>query len=128
MVGVVSAFGTIDGGWCDKTKDDACDTLIRLYIDDNFMDVTSVVDDTYVYDAEYQFISTEIKRSSIIKIEVWDQDNNGEELVLRTEGSIDNFIENPYRSGDKLSSGLIHEHNSINTYVIWEDEFVSKLT
>lgn len=119
----MSAFGTIDGGWCDIPRNSPCDPFVRIYIDDQLVDETLPVENTYVYDAEHQFISAKIKRSSIIKIEVLDDDHHGDpELVLRSEGTIDNFMRNPQRFGDKLSSGIVRERNSINTYVLWEDE------
>lgn len=123
LIGVVSAYGLADGNWCDVPKNDACDPFVRIYINDELVDETSKMDNTYVYDADHQFISGKIKKSSKIKIEVLDDDgNDNPELILQTEGTIDDFIKNPYRSGGELSSAIIRERSSINTYVLWEDE------
>lgn len=120
----MAAYGLIGGNWCDVPKNNPCDPFIRIYVNDELVDRTSTVDNTYVYDADHQFISAKIEKSSKIKIEVLDDDSDDKpELILETEGTIDDFIANPYRFGNKLSSGIIRERNSINTYVLWEDEF-----
>lgn len=87
------------------------------------MDQVDVKCDTYVYDADHQFITGKIAKSSKIKIEVLYFVRNGEKMVLRTEGTIDDFIENPYRSSTRVRNGILNENNSINTYVLWTDEF-----
>lgn len=99
LVGVVSAFGTIDGGWCDVPKNNPCDPYVKIYINDTLVDQTATVDNTYVFDADHQFISAKIEKSSaIIKIEVWDDDGDYEhDLVLRTEATIEDFIARPKR-------------------------------
>lgn len=123
LVGVVSAYGTIDGGWCDASKDKPCKTYVRIYINDKFMDQTKPVDGKFVYDADHQFVSSKIEKSAKIKIEVMYFGSKGEEFVLQSEGTIDNFMKHPYRHGDKLDNGIMRQHNSVNTYVLWEDEF-----
>lgn len=128
LVGVVSAFGTINGGWCDIPVNNPCDPYVKIYINDELMDQTATVDDTYVYDADHQFISAKIEKSSIIKIEVWDDDGDrAHDLVLRSEGNVEDFVTKPYRYGNEVSRGIsapiLPERNSINLFVLWEDEF-----
>lgn len=122
-LGTVTAYGSIDRGWRDIPKDNACITFIKIYINDKFMDQVEVKCNTYVYDADHQFVSGKIEKSSKIKIEVLYFVRGGEKLVLRTEGTVDDFIKNPYRYSEKLKNGILHENNSINTYVLWKDEF-----
>lgn len=56
------------------------------------MDQIEVKCDTYVYDADHQVITGKIAKSSKIKIEVLYYVRDGEKLVLRTEGTVDDFL------------------------------------
>lgn len=75
------------------------------------------------YDVDKTFSTGKIKKSSIIKIEVWasktDKNDDNDKLILRTEGDIDSFLEEPLRTGTQFNNGL----NRIETMSFWQDEY-----
>lgn len=69
------------------------------------------------------YVSDRIKNSSVIKIEVWDDDSgflgSESDLIQREEGSIASFIEKPIRYGAQHFSLV----NSLEVAMFWEDEY-----
>lgn len=131
----VRAYTKWDNSQCDPVKQVRdnfdCDPFVELFIDGESQLRTSTRDDTCCYDdLNVHFTSKKISKSATIKIEVWDDDNTfaGDlppELILRTEGNVDSFLNKGYRgvNGTAKYKGAVNLGNSIDTISFWQDEY-----
>lgn len=87
---------------------------------------------TAIYDINYRYVSGKIPRNSNITVEVWDDDkfegilsifSSSDDLVLHSEGDIDDFLNNPFRTGVVTTGAQFNGQNSLSTYSFWEDEY-----
>lgn len=87
---------------------------------------------TAIYDLNYRYVSGKIPKNSNITVEIWDDDkfegllawaSSSDDLVLHTEGDIEDFLNNPFRPGVVTTGAQFNGQNSINTYSFWEDEY-----
>ena len=125
-LGVVFAFGLSNGHFCDASMI-FCDPYVKLFIDGKLIHETSPKNDKITYNSDYQYVSEKIKKSSEIKIQVWDEDGETDELILESIGDVNSFLNEPFRGGDSFEIDYNHnkitQQNSINTYSFWEDEY-----
>lgn len=125
-MGVVHAFGDINGNSCDATKQLHCDIYVKLFINDELIYRSPKKEDSLMYDIKYQYISKLIPKTSIIRIDVWDSDSglfgSEDDLILRTQGDVNSFLQNPFRTGTTTKNASPNGQNSINTFVFWKDE------
>ena len=129
-LGVVNAYGLSDGRECDTSlTTSVCDPYVKLFIDGKWIHDTSSEDDITTYNVDYQYVSEKIKKSSEIKIQIWDKDWTtlwgSDELIFETIGDVNSFLNEPYRGGQLFESinSFLTIQNSINTYSFWEDEY-----
>lgn len=121
--GVAEALNTCDQSWSDS--DQLCDPFVKVKIDGNEVLVTEAKEDTQKYVVGRLIMSELIqKNSTIIEIEVWDENKNGRhERLLQTSGTVDTFIEKPYQYSK--SAWLRKKEilgNIIVVDVIWQDQ------
>lgn len=103
--GIVYAYGDANGDSCELEQSSLCDPYVTLYIDDVIIHQTPTLNNKVTFDANYQYKSKLISKTSKIKIEIFDDDSglvnllgvvNADDLILHTEGeffiySIDHF-------------------------------------
>lgn len=121
-MGILHAYGNTNGAACD-TFGGYCDPFVKFFVNDQLIYKSSSRADTPSFDVDYHYTSDRIPKTSTIRIEIWDDDSgffgSESDLVLRTEGDVISFVNNPFRGGATSPSG----QNSINTFVFWEDEY-----
>ena len=124
------AYGESDGTRCDSETTSPCDSYVKLFVNGAFIVQTPTIANTLTYDVNYRYMSEKIAKSSKIVVEVWDDDDptgvfgSPDDLILRSEGSIDNFLDYPFRDGPNVNlASEIDGQNSINTYTFWQDEY-----
>lgn len=127
------AYGKIDGKTsCDDSSDE-CDTYVKFILNNATVNRSETHERTAIHDVNYRYVSDKIPKTSTIKIQVYDDDSVRiftfankfieDDLLLETEGTIDSFLKNPFRSGAIMKKTQLNGQNSINTYVFWEDEY-----
>lgn len=125
-MGQLHAFGDIKGNECESIGDD-CDPYVKLFINDQLIHKTATVENTLTFDVNHDFISQLIPNTSVITIEIWDDDSgflgSADDLVLRTNGDVSDFLKNPFRGGTITTNASPNGQNSINTFVFWQDEY-----
>lgn len=119
----VRAHGLADGSDCDVSFTSLCDPYLKLFINGEKVIQTDAIQNIGYFDANTMYQSIKIPKSSTIKIEVWDDDSGffgtADDLILRTEGTIDSFMKSSIRYGAVFST----RRNSIETISFWQDEF-----
>lgn len=95
---------------------------MKLFINNEKVVQTRPQENICCLDANVSYRSIKIPKKSIIKIEVWDDDSgffgSADDLVQRSEGSIDHFIKTSIHGGAEFSA----EQNLIETIAFWQDE------
>lgn len=119
----VIASGEADGSSCETNSNMECDPYLILYIDDEEVIRTPTREDTTHFDANVDYASKKILKTANIKIEVWDDDSgflgSPDDLIMRTEGNVESFLNNGIREGAKIASLV----NRIETISVWKDDF-----
>lgn len=82
--------------------------------------------DKFVTNVNRTFTSVKIPKNSSIRLEIWDAKSGffekKDELILRSEGDIDSFLNEPIRKGVYVLGDL----NRIETMSFWIDEYKFK--
>lgn len=128
----MQAYGEADKSQCDLAEAKECDPYIKFFVNDEKIYQSPSRENIAIYDLNYRYVSGRIPKSSTIKIEIWDDDqqtgvlsvfSSNDDLVLRTEGNIEDFLNNPFRAGVTTTGAQFNGQNSINTYSFWESEY-----
>lgn len=128
----MQAYGEADKSQCDLAEAKECDPYVKFFVNDEKIHQSLSRENIAIYDLNYRYVSGKILKNSTIKIEIWDDDqqtgllvwaSSNDDLVLRTEGDIENFLSNPFRAGVTTTGAQFNGQNSINTYSFWEDEY-----
>lgn len=117
----VYAHCEADGTYCKFTKK-KCDAYVKLFINDKEMVKTTKRKNRDSHNPHVTFTTEKIPKNSIIRIETWDASTGFWEtisLIQKTEGTIDDFLNEPLRKGVKC---VDNKHNSLETMVFWRDE------
>lgn len=119
----IRAYGSADGSSCDISATSLCDPYVKLFINDEKVIQTDAQQNICCFNVNATYQSIKIPKASTIKIEVWDDDSGffgtDDDLVLRTEGDVNSFMNAPIRDGAVFST----HRNSIETISIWQDEW-----
>lgn len=128
----VQAYGDSDKKNCDPAEAKECDPYVKLFINGELIHRSPSRTNTAIYDINYRYVSGKIPRNSNITVEVWDDDkfegwlawaSSTDDLVLHSEGDIDDFLNNPFRTGVVTKGSQFNGQNSLSTYSFWEDEY-----
>lgn len=128
----MQAYGDADRDKCDPAEAKECDPYVKLIINDEEILRSPSRTNIAIYDLNYRYVSGKIPRNSNITVEIWDDDqftgflafaSSSDDLVLRSEGNIDDFLNNPFRTGVVTTGAQFNGQNSISTYSFWEDEY-----
>lgn len=71
---------------CDRSASKVCDIFIKFFIDGELATETEVTHNTPEAEIEVQFESRLIRKDSIVRIEMWDEDDD----VFDTEAILEN--------------------------------------
>lgn len=128
----MQAYGDAEKDKCDPAEAKECDPYVVLIINGEEIHRSPSKENTAIYDLNYRYVSGKIPKNSSITVEVWDDDHftgilaifsSSDDLVLRSEGDVDDFLKNPFRTGVLTTGAQFNGQNSINTYSFWEDEY-----
>lgn len=129
----MQAYGDIDKKSCDPAEAKECDPYVKLFINGEEVHRSDSRTNIAIYDLNYRYVSGKIPRNSKIKVEIWDDDlftewflkpfSTDDDLVLQSEGDVDDFLNNPFRAGVITTGAQFNGQNSISTYSFWEDEY-----
>lgn len=113
---------------CDKWLGGDCDSYVVLSINGKEVFRTKPRKDEPINEIEQVFTSEKISKDSDIKIEILDDDEDGNyETVMKVEDKIDGLIKKPVRTAPHVrrytdSEGWAkHEANKLETAVFWRD-------
>lgn len=113
----VKADRTWDDKPCEFIVRDPCDPYVKFIIDGDLEFQTPTKHDTRTTDDVYDYYTTKrISKKALIKIEVWDEDWDADDLIMMTEGHVDSFLRSGYRPGRNSGS-------YIDTVSFWQDEY-----
>lgn len=107
-----------NGHPCEWIDSLICDPYVKVFINGEPTKITQYREDTCCYDVGETYISKNISKSSVVKIEVWDSDTGEDDLVLTTNGTIDSFLQNGFRN-----LRFHFSENYIATAAFWEDDY-----
>lgn len=115
-------YGEVNGKTCKWNPSHGCDPYFILYINDKEVLKTAKKVDKFFSEVDKTFTSAKIARNSIIKLEIWDASSGFWEkdaLILRSEGDVDSFLNEPLRNGIYVLGGV----NAIETISFWADDY-----
>lgn len=116
---------------CDVWPFNDCDPYVKVYVGGEEVLKTATADGKNDYNVDRIYHTKKIKKSTIIAIEVWEDDskkgehrNEGNsQPILWTNGTVESFMQNPTCCTDDLVVGKIHYgKNCIEVDIIWQDE------
>lgn len=116
-------YGEESGKTCKFNPSYGCSPYFILYINGDVVIKTPNEVDKFITHVDESFISAKIKKTSIIKVEIWDASSafwETDKLILRSEGDVDSFLNKPHRTGVYAHMGGV---NAIETMSFWEDDY-----
>ena len=123
---VVQAYGLDNGDRCDQAVGSQCEVYAIISLNGNEEFRTSVKESKTIHNFDQAFIfDYPIPKSSKITIELWEDDAIQDDLILRTSGDINSFLQHPFRTCTLVNSydSFVKGQNSINTYSFWQNKY-----